>query len=97
MIKKYRKKPVIIEAIKWDGKEETYYEILNNMAIEDKNWLRTTKDNKLVIPTLEGEMKANVGDYIVFGVKNEVYPVKPEIFEETYEEVERCGERILKP
>jgi hypothetical protein len=41
------------------------------------------------IETLEGWMHANVGDWIVMGVKGEVYPVKPDIFEQTYEKVEQ--------
>ena len=87
MIKKYRKKPIVVEAIKWDGREETFKIIFDNMPIETRNWLRTTKSNELIIPTLEGEMKANIGDWVVFGIKGEVYPCKPDIFEATYEEV----------
>lgn len=39
----------------------------------------------LLIPTLEGTMRANIGDWIIRGVKGEVYPCKPDIFEQTYE------------
>ena len=42
---------------------------------------------EMIIHTLEGDMKANVGDYIITGVKGEKYPCKPDIFEQTYEEV----------
>ena len=42
-------------------------------------------DKELIIQTLEGDMKANVGDYIITGVKGEQYPCKPDIFEATYE------------
>ena len=42
-------------------------------------------DKEMIIHTLEGDMKANVGDYIITGVKGEQYPCKPEIFEATYE------------
>jgi hypothetical protein len=45
-------------------------------------------DKELFIPTLEGVMKADVGDYIITGVKGEKYPCKPDIFEATYEKVE---------
>jgi len=90
MIKKYRKKPVIVEAIKWDGKKETYYEIREVLA---SNYPRRIAigagDNCLYIDTLEGTMKANIGDYVVKGVKGEVYPCKPDIFETTYEEDNR--------
>ena len=44
-------------------------------------------DKELVIHTLEGDMKANVGDYIITGVNGEQYPCKPDIFEKTYEPV----------
>ncbi|UWG10529.1 MAG: PGDYG protein [Bacteriophage sp.] len=58
-IKKYRKKPVIIEAFQ--------------------------TDRKMIIHTLEGDMKANVGDYIITGLRGEKYPCKPDIFEKSYE------------
>ena len=44
-------------------------------------------DKEIIIHTLEGDMKANVGDYIITGVKGEQYPCKPDIFEKTYEMV----------
>lgn len=80
MIKKYRKKPVVIEAIQWIG---------NNLS-EIDNFIGRTVDNKettLVIHTLEGDMEASIGDYIIKGVKGEFYPCKPDIFDKTYEEV----------
>ena len=43
---------------------------------------------EIIINTLEGDMKANIGDYIITGVNGEVYPCKPDIFEKTYEKVE---------
>ena len=80
MIKKYRKKPVVIEAIQWIG---------NNLS-EIDNFIGRTVDNKettLVIHTLEGDMEASIGDYIIKGVNGESYPCKPDIFDKTYEEV----------
>ena len=44
-------------------------------------------DEEMIIPTLEGDMKASVGDYIITGVNGEQYPCKPDIFEKTYEPV----------
>lgn len=44
-------------------------------------------DKELEIETLEGTMKANVGDYIIKGVDGEIYPCKPDIFEKTYEKI----------
>lgn len=58
-VKKYRKKPVVVEAY------------------------QTQKE--MIIHTLEGDMKANPGDYIITGVNGEQYPCKPDIFEKTYE------------
>lgn len=50
---------------------------------------------KLIIPTLEGDMKASLGDYIIKGVQGEFYPCKPEIFEATYEEVYSTSEELV--
>ena len=82
MIKKYIKRPVEIEAIKWDGD--------NIKAVMDfMSWRNADHDKQsgLVIYTLEGSHKANVGDFIIKGVKGEFYPCKPDIFELTYKEV----------
>ncbi|WP_219350129.1 hypothetical protein [Helicobacter sp. 11S02596-1] len=58
-IKKFRKKPIVVEAYQ--------------------------TDKEVIIPTLEGDMKANIGDWIITGVKGEQYPCKPDVFEKTYE------------
>lgn len=78
---KYRKKPVVIEAIKWDGKL-TSVEHWNIPEIHQE----LGSDN-LYIPTLEGVMRAEVGDYIIRGIKGEFYPCKEEIFNLTYEKL----------
>jgi hypothetical protein len=84
MIKKYRKKPVIIEAVQIT--EGTFKDPHPNP--EHIVGLVYDPINKQVqIPTLEGTMVGNIGDYIIKGVKGEYYPCKPDIFEETYEEV----------
>ena len=80
MIKKYRKKPVIIEAIQWTGKNLSEIDDFIGETVENKG---TT----LVIHTLEGDMEASIGDYIIKGVNGEFYPCKPNIFAKTYEEV----------
>lgn len=80
----YRKKPVIIEAVRWDGNLET----LNIFPKEDIEHVKL-RDGDLYIQTLEGQMKANIGDYIIRGVKGEYYPCKPDIFEITYEPVNK--------
>ena len=81
---KYRKKPVEIDAIRWDG--ENINEIFEfcQTAYTDYG----TGHREVKIQTLEGPMSASVGDYIIKGVKGEFYPCKPDIFEMTYEKVE---------
>lgn len=84
MIKSYVKKPQKIEAIQYDG---------TNIE-EIQNWCKVHIEiyadiNALGIPTLEGIMRASVGDYIIKGIKGEYYPCKPDIFMLTYEEVLR--------
>ena len=96
MIKKYIKKPIKIEAIqlKEDNiievfdflDEANYKETKSTEELEDFNQ-RMLKQGYIEIETLEGIMKASVGDYIIKGVKGEFYPCKPDIFQVTYEEV----------
>lgn len=78
---KYRKKPVVIEAIQWDGTLSTFAGI----SLLDKRIRKTNDDGSITIPTLEGNMKADEGDWIIKGVKGEIYPCKPDIFAATYE------------
>lgn len=80
MIKKYRKKPVTIEAIQWNGE---------NLSEIDKFTQGKVKNHEsvLIIPTLEGDMYASLNDYIIKGVNGEFYPCKPDIFAKTYEKV----------
>jgi hypothetical protein len=79
---KYRKKPVVIEAMQWTGKN---FDSLTLFCNKIKSAYIPT--GELTIETLEGNMTASVGDYIIKGVKGEFYPCKPDIFEATYEEV----------
>lgn len=79
MVQKYRKRPVVIEAVQWTGSnEKEVYDFAG-----DKYFL--TPFRELKIETLEGEMMASVGDFIIKGVNGEFYPCKPDIFEKTYE------------
>lgn len=82
---KYRKKPVVIEAIKYTGTDESKIRV---WKFCDNVKVYVDENENFVIPTLEGDMKANVGDYIIKGVNGEFYPCKPDIFEKTYEVVE---------
>lgn len=85
---KYRKKPVVIEA--WQFTEENKNRLLHDLQEQQMNIYSTFDNERLVmrIPTLEGEMTASLGDYIIKGVSGEFYPCKPDIFEKTYEAVQ---------
>lgn len=88
---KYRKKPVVIDAFQWTGDQN---------QTEDPEWIVEAIHNDVVafvsvgtpsctmeIETLEGTMTANMGDYIIKGIKGEIYPCKPDIFEQSYDVV----------
>ena len=85
----YRKKPVVIEAFKygidnrpdWFNDKVTSNEITTYVGTD----IRDSSEYYCEIKTLEGIMRGNCGDYIIKGVKGEVYPCKPDIFEITYE------------
>jgi hypothetical protein len=82
----YRKKPVVIEAVKWDGDATTANSFLGEDYAKDW-WYKEKGSQSIIIPTLEGEHECRLGDYIIKGVKREFYPCKPDIFEMTYEAV----------
>lgn len=85
---KYKKKPVVIEAIQFKDDPDTLIEIQEFMGGDDLRISYANPDNPVIkIETLEGVMEASVGDYIIRGVKGEYYPCKPDIFEQTYEPV----------
>lgn len=100
-VRRYRKKPVEIEAMLYDGTN----------AADVVGWIRHhggetivrggptggSRDAQIGVRTLEGTMWASPGDYIIRGVRGEFYPCKPDIFEATYEEVAPAhrGPRIL--
>lgn len=83
---KFRKLPVEIEAHQLGDKGPTaptwYAQAVLNGTID------LFSDGSAVIPTLEGDMTAQPGDWIIRGVKGEMYPIKPDIFAETYEPVD---------
>lgn len=80
----YRKKPIVITAVKYDGNIRS----LDVFPFSEIEHFIVNRDKTIRIPTLEGDMIASVGDYIIRGIKGEYYPCKPDIFEETYEIVE---------
>lgn len=94
---KYRKKPVVIEAIIWNG--DNLKEVIEFTGKHPKfdKWFYSWEEyetfvkndgNLFKIFTLEGVMEASVGDFIIRGVSGEHYPCKPDIFEQTYEKVD---------
>lgn len=87
MVKRYVKRPIVIRAVKWTGYN---FDEISEFVKEQP--LTLYKNNfsltKLLIETLEGDMYAEVGDYIIQGVHGEYYSCKPDIFTETYEEIE---------
>lgn len=87
-MRKYRKKPAIIEAIQFFDDAETLSKISDFMNDEIRVDYKNPSKPVLKIKTLEGVMSANIGDYIIKGVKGEFYPCKPDIFEMTYEAIE---------
>lgn len=109
MIKKYKTKFCEIEAVEWNGnniKEVLVFmnklphvdylpELEGYNEIEFKKWIfnQIDSNNKITIKTLEGDMKADIGDFIIKGLKGEFYPCKPDIFYQKYEEIEYYTEK----
>lgn len=81
---KFKKKPVVIEAIKFNGDNGEEIEQWTNCAARRL----ATYTPLMIISTLEGDHTANVGDWIIKGIAGEFYPCKPDIFFATYETVE---------
>jgi len=90
MWKKYKKKPIVIEAIQitkdmvLDNKLPKGTRLVNASHNDDD---RTVSSFVGIVETLEGNMKFGIGDWIIKGVKGEFYPCKPDIFEASYNEV----------
>lgn len=85
MAEMFRKKPVVIEAVQWTG--ENGHEVQSFLGGEFAA-LGWVKGQYVEIGTLEGLMVASKGDWIIRGVKGELYPIKDDIFRETYEAVD---------
>ncbi len=86
---KFRKKPVVIEAMQFDGSHKSADEIIGwSVGSALKCFEPEGLLSHMIIDTLEGRMTAVCGDWIIRGVKGEFYPCKPDIFEATYEAVE---------
>ena len=89
---KFRKKPVVIEAIELKFTTTSQQECIDFTGGKAKKGL----DGGVIIPTLEGNMIANTGDWIIKGVEGEFYPCKPKIFNQTYEPVEKIDKLEVK-
>ena len=88
---KYRKKPVVIEAVqlRWDTWSEMCEHAKVGKIIDGQPEGQLDGEKiALAIPTLEGVMIANENDWVIRGVAGEIYACKPDIFEQTYEKVE---------
>lgn len=95
-IKSYVKKPVTVEAIRWDGTAKGATPIIDwilrgggaaNYRCDGLGECPGTSDaHHINIGTLEGDMTASPGDFVIRGVQGEFYPCKPDIFAQTYEE-----------
>lgn len=85
---KFQKKPITIQAVQWDGRAGTIFPMApfeNATKAPEVN-----EDGTLDIATLEGVMKADVGDFIIKGLAGEVYPCKEDIFWKTYDQVDQA-------
>ena len=91
---KFRKKPVVVEAVQYNGlNHEEIEKFVGETLVTD--YLDAAYQAEagapvliLMIPTLESPHEASPGDWIIKGVNGEFYPCKPDIFEKTYESVE---------
>jgi len=101
MSARYRKKPVVIDAMQWTGYNYTEAEVFMGQPLGTGRYEGAAQDrgngwqiespysnSAMIITTLEGEMRCQPGDWIIKGIKGEFYPIKNEIFRETYEEVD---------
>lgn len=79
---KYRKKPVIVEAIQWNGSN------MSEVLKFTKRHLISVDNDGLIIQTDSGTALVSLGDMIIRGTQNEIYPCKPDIFAEIYEHVD---------
>ena len=84
---KYRKKPVVIDALRWEGTPLSGLSLTN---FGDGHVIWDQANKTITCRTLEGALTASIGDWIIRGVKGEFYPVKDDIFRMTYEPVDEA-------
>lgn len=94
----YRKRPVVIQAVQFEGGPGGALRVFDVFDIPGATFSPGVDLNtgELNIPTLEGEMRASAGDWIIRGVRGEYYPCKPDIFEATYELVDPPADAIVE-
>ena len=87
---KFRKKTVVIEAVQYTGSLGNVLDFATESECARLVFspAERTEDRRLTICTLEGNMQASPGDWLIRGVNGELYPCKPDIFEKTYEPAE---------
>lgn len=82
---KFRKRPVVIEAVQWTG---NMTKVIALVGRDLPTYGPPGQSGSLRITTLEGDMECRIGDWIIKGINGEFYPCKPDIFEKTYESVD---------
>lgn len=86
----FRKKPVLVEAVLFTGSNhEVIHAWFRSFTDDFTKYPWRDGQDRLIIPTLEGQHVASPGDMIIRGVAGEFYPCKPDIFDKTYEECDR--------
>ena len=85
MMIKATKRAVTVEAIKWDGTVNSYFEVMHFTGVLTQDTVYDKDCPSIEIETPEGTMRAMTGDYIIKGIKGEFYPCKADIFEQTYD------------
>ena len=89
VMKRYVKKPVVVQAVEYNGANKEEIEAFVEKKL-DTVYTELKEPLELKIPTLEGDMKASKGDYIIKGINGEFYPCKPDVFEKTYDIIENA-------
>lgn len=79
MIQKFRKKPIVIEGVTYDGKNN-----IEILSFAGKDGVFMSGNHNLIIHTAEGDMRVSIGDTVLKGVNGEFYPIKPDILAKTY-------------
>lgn len=84
MIQRFVKRPLVIEAVRWSGSADIANAFIGDRFAVDWEY-DIGFDRAIIIPTLEGRMRCEVGDWIIRGIRGEFYPCKHDIFERSYE------------